>query len=157
MFLVFLSSYAQAAGPSVAVVSNVPFSEPGRVAANVRTECTELGTKLSKFLVQFSKKKLVTIEQVNAIDLAASGYTLDLKIDDAVSMGNAFQGHAKFMQATGVLYRDGKEVARTTFTRNSMGGAFAAYKGSCSVLGRNSKALGKDFAQWLSVQVSAYE
>ena len=30
-----------------------------------------------------------------------------------------------------------------------MGGAFAGYKGSCSVLGRTVKAMGKDVAQWL--------
>jgi hypothetical protein len=30
-----------------------------------------------------------------------------------------------------------------------MGGAFGGFKGSCSVLGRTVKALGKDIAQWL--------
>jgi hypothetical protein len=30
-----------------------------------------------------------------------------------------------------------------------MGGAFAGYKGSCSVLGRTIKAIGKDVAEWM--------
>ncbi len=30
-----------------------------------------------------------------------------------------------------------------------MGGLFAGFKGSCSVLGRTVKAIGKDIAEWL--------
>jgi hypothetical protein len=49
----------------------------------------------------------------------------------------------------GKLYQDGKEIGAFTGRRNSMGGAFGGFKGSCSVLGRTVKALGKDIAQWL--------
>lgn len=74
---------------------------------------------------------------------------LQVEIVDAVSMGNAFIGHQKYARIEGTLYEDGRKVASFKGRRNSMGGAFAGYKGSCSVLGRTMKALGKDVADWL--------
>jgi hypothetical protein len=65
-------------------------------------------------------------------------------------MGNAFIGHSKYSRISGALYQDGDRVAGFRAVRASMGGAFAGYKGSCSVLGRTMKALGKDIAQWLT-------
>ena len=43
----------------------------------------------------------------------------------------------------------GSRVDEVDFTRNSGGGFGGGYKGSCSVLGRCTKALGKDIAGWL--------
>ncbi|MCL9779012.1 hypothetical protein KCG51_08365 [Neisseria subflava] len=41
------------------------------------------------------------------------------------------------------------QVNKKTFTRNSSGGMFGAYKSSCAVLNRTSKVLGSDIAQWI--------
>ena len=49
----------------------------------------------------------------------------------------------------GRLLDDGKEGAQFSGSRSSMGGAFAGFKGSCSVLGRCLEALSKDMAVWL--------
>ena len=67
-----------------------------------------------------------------------------------MSAGNAFIGHAKGMAVSATLYVDGKQVSKKTFTRNSSGGMFGAYKSSCAVLNRTSKVLGSDIAQWWS-------
>ena len=64
-------------------------------------------------------------------------------------MGNAFMGHHKYSAARGTLFENGKKLASFEARRQSMGGAFAGYKGSCSVLGRTVKAMGKDVAAWL--------
>lgn len=146
-----VGSFSAAAEP-VKIALYTPYAEDAKIASNVLTECTQLGAKLSNFLKQFAGKRKIEVIQVTELDTAASGLVLDVQIDDAVSAGNAFTGHAKFMQATGVLYRDGERLAETTYTRNSMGGMFGGYKGSCAVLGRNSKALGKDFATFLKQQ-----
>ena len=47
------------------------------------------------------------------------------------------------------LFVDGVSKGEKIYHRDSMGGFGAGYKGSCSVLGRTSKALGKDFSVWL--------
>jgi hypothetical protein len=41
------------------------------------------------------------------------------------------------------------KLIKKTFTRNSSGGMFGAYKSSCAVLNRTSKVLGSDIAQWI--------
>jgi hypothetical protein len=74
---------------------------------------------------------------------------LDVHIKDASSRGNAFTGHHKSTLVVGKLYQDGELIGSFTGRRDSMGGMFAGYKGSCSVLGRTVKALGKDIAEWL--------
>ena len=72
-----------------------------------------------------------------------------VEITNAISGGNAFIGHRKSMTATAELFENGQSVDTATFTRNSGGGFGAGYKSSCSVLGRCTKALGNDFANWL--------
>jgi len=141
------------AGPAMAdaikVIKEAPYAADAEIQKKVRNECTKLGSQLSEFTQQFAKEFGVDVALVDSIDTAGSGRVLQLEITDAVSMGNAFMGHQKFSSARGALYEDGKKIADFRARRNSMGGAFAGYKGSCSVLGRTVKAMGKDIAQWL--------
>jgi hypothetical protein len=62
--------------------------------------------------------------------------------------GGAFSG-AKSMTVKGVLRDNGKEIGSFTATRYSGGGVFGGYKGTCAIVGRCAKAIGKDIAQWL--------
>src|SRR5690606_10992067 len=143
----FATSFALA--QPVQIVSDVPYAEDAEIQKKVRNECTKLGTQLAEFTQQFGKEFDVEVNLVDAIDVAGKGRVLKMEITDAVSMGNAFMGHQKYSSARGTLYEDGKKVADFRARRNSMGGAFAGYKGSCSVLGRTMKAIGKDVALWL--------
>ena len=57
------------------------------------------------------------------------GTYADIAITSAMSAGNAFIGYAKGMAVSATLYVDGKQVGKkNTFTRNSSGGMFGAYK-----------------------------
>ena len=133
----------------VVVQSVIPYAADSRIAQNIRNECTKLGTQFAEFTQEFGKKFKVEVQLAGTIDTAAKGRVLQMEITEAVSMGNAFMGHNKYAAARGTLYEDGKKVAEFEARRQSMGGAFAGYKGSCSVLGRTMKAMGKDVAQWL--------
>lgn len=134
---------------TVVIAKNIAYHPNARIQQNVRNECTALGTKLASFTQKFAKSNGITVELVDTIDINANGDVLELYIDEAVSSGNAFIGHRKYVAVVGTLYRDGKKISTFQGGRNSMGGAFAGYKGSCSVLGRCTKALGKDVANWL--------
>jgi len=133
----------------IIVQSSIPYAADAKIAKNIRTECTKLGTQLAEFTKQFGKKFEVDVQLTDTLDTAAKGRVLHMEITEAVSMGNAFIGHQKFSSAHGVLFENGKKVAEFDARRQSMGGAFAGYKGSCSVLGRTVKAMGKDIALWL--------
>ena len=82
----------------------------------------------------------------------AKGRYLQLRIESAMSQGNAFTGHHKQVTTSAHLYQNGKEVGQTTLSRDSMGGAFGGYKSSCSVLRRCTSTLGKDIAAWVKGQ-----
>ena len=144
-----LACNAAVAAP-VRMASHTPYGEDAEISSKVRSECAKLGEQLPAYTREFGAAFGVAVELVPAIDTAGPGRVLQVEIVDAVSMGNAFIGHQKYARIEGALYQDGEKIASFKGRRNSMGGAFAGYKGSCSVLGRTVKALGKDIAQWLA-------
>lgn len=134
---------------SVSMLRSVPYSEDAEVARKVREECVQLQSQLAEFTQQFGGELGVQVKLVDAVSADDPGSVLLVEIADAVSAGNAFIGHQKYTRIRGELFRDGARVAGFKGRRDSMGGAFGGYKGSCSVLGRTVKALGKDVALWL--------
>jgi hypothetical protein len=81
-----------------------------------------------------------------------TGRYLQLRIESAMAAGNAFTGHSKQVTTSAHLFENGKEVAQTTKSRDSMGGAFGGYKSSCNVLRRCAVTLGRDIAAWVTSQ-----
>ena len=124
----------------------VPYAQDNDISDAIKTEC-KLTEQLPDFVKQYSSEPVELVAE--PVD-TASGRVLQLEIVDAVSMGNAWLGHQKFVKVTGTLFEDGAKVASFKGRRNSMGGAFAGFKGSCSVLGRTVEALGEDIGSWLS-------
>lgn len=144
-FAVLLLALSGAASAQVLQVqSPVPYAADNDIADNIKSECT-----LDKQLAEFVKQYAGNVELTSGPVDTSKGRALQLEIVDAVSMGNAWMGHQKFTKVKGTLYENGKKVASFKGRRNSMGGAFAGYKGSCSVLGRTVDALGSDIAEWL--------
>lgn len=130
---------------AIKVQRTIPYAEDNDISDNIKTECS-LGTQLADFIKQHAGTPVELVEgELNT----ASGRVLEVTITDAVSMGNAWLGHQKFAKIKGTLYEDGKKVASFKARRNSMGGAFAGFKGSCSVLGRTVDVLGQDVGGWL--------
>src|SRR4030065_483798 len=56
---------------------------------------------------------------------------------------------AKHVPVEGTLWENGKIKGTFTAMRYSGGGAFGGYKGTCAILGRCVKAIGKDGGGWL--------
>ncbi len=137
-----------AAAEPVIVAAAIPYDENADIQDKVRLECTELNAQLSAFIQEFARAKGVEITAGDAT--ANTGRVLRVAITNAISQGNAFLGHAKSSSARGTLYDNGTAVASFRATRNSMGGMFAGYKGSCSVLGRTVRAMGEDIGTWLA-------
>lgn len=151
IIIAFCSSQSHA-DDSIHIMASTPYSEDNRVAYKIIKECTALGDKLSSFTQSFAEKRGIKVVLDNSIN-SSSGKVLQLEITNAVSRGNAFLGHSKFVAVRGTLWENGKRIASFDGQRTSMGGFAAAYKSSCSVLGRCVKALGKDIAAWLDSPV----
>ena len=118
----------------------------GTIAPNIKSECA-----LDKRLVENIQAAgaAQNIEVVLNGKAGAKGNVLKLKITDAVSAGNAFIGHRKFVVASGELYEGKKKVASFKSARLSGGGFFGGYKSSCAVLGGCTSTMAKDIVQWL--------
>lgn len=143
--LLAAGSAAQAA--AYQIPENIGYKDVTIIQSNVVAECTELGRQLSASLAAELSSKGAQVQRVTALD-AAAGPVVDIKISNLVSAGNAFIGHRK-SASVWVELRQGSDVLGARgFTRDTMGGAFAGFKGSCTVLERAVLVLGKDVAQW---------
>ena len=123
----------------------VSFAKENKVAANIKNEC-KLVEQLSQFIVEGSAG---SVAAASGEPNTKKGNVLVVEITESVSAGNAFIGHRKYTAIQGKLFKGGAQSANFDASRNSMGGAFAGYKGSCAVLGRTVKTLAADVNTWL--------
>lgn len=142
------SSFALA--QSISTERLVPYAKDAEISSKIRSECVKLQEQLATFIQEYAREAGQQVALVDSVSTRAKGRVLKVEIVEAVSMGNAFIGHQKYTRIAGTLYKDGKKLASFKGRRNSMGGFFGGYKGSCSVLGRTVKALGQDVGVWLA-------
>lgn len=148
MGVALFSASAIAADP-ITMAKPVPYADDAIIAGKIKKEC-DIQNQLAAYTEEYAREgHNLTVKFVDAVQADAPGMILDVHINDAVSAGHPFIGHRKTTLVTGKLYRDGELIGSFAGRRNSMGGAFGGYKGSCSVLGRTVKALGRDIAEWL--------
>lgn len=139
---------ATASAQSLQVQKPVPYSEDGDIADNIKQEC-KLDEQLADYIAEYARENGIEVQFSDGPVDKSAPRALDVRITNALSMGNAWIGHQKGTTVAGALYENGEKVASFKARRHSMGGAFAGYKGSCSVLGRTVKAIGSDIASWL--------
>lgn len=142
--LILLSGGPAPAGDRpVQVLQTIPFAEGSGASDAVKNEC-ELQTKVPHFLHEYSDQvQLVTGKP------DTKGRVLELRISGVQAPGGGAWSGAKSMTVLGTLRDGGKEVASFTATRYSGGGMFGGYKGTCAIIGRCARAIGKDIAEWL--------
>ena len=111
----------------------------------VRAEC-KLLEKTEKYLVYFGKKNFssVTTEK----KAVAGAYNISAKIIGTIGgPGGAMSGR-KGATIKGTVKKNGKLVGSFEAFRSSGGGFGFGYRGTCSLLGRSVKRLGRDITEW---------
>lgn len=131
---------------TVYIRPSISYTSRSRVSTAIKQECT-LPQALSENIVKKALEKGIRIEVKN--NIKPSDTELKIEILDAVSAGNAAIGHNKFMVIKGSLVKGKTKYSSFKAARLSGGGYFGAYRNSCSVLARITKALGHDTAAWL--------
>lgn len=134
---------------SITIPETVPFSKNTMISPKIKQQC-RINKQLADYVESYAKRNGYTVTRVTTINTKAKGNVLTLEIVNALSVGNLWSGHMKTTQVKGSLYRDGSRIGSFTAQRSSSGGAFSGFKGSCSVLGRTVKVLGKDIANWIN-------
>lgn len=122
------------------------YSAKSRVAENIKNECN-LGTQLITFIQESASKQGMTVKVGEAAP--AGAVELKVEITDAISRGNAFTGHRKFASIAGTLTQNGTSLGSFDAARQTGGGMFGGFKGSCGVLTRSINALANDTVRWM--------
>jgi hypothetical protein len=138
-----VGSASIAAADTVKLSSTISYAKDGNAREKVKSEC-KLETKVPHFVNEYSDQ----VELVEG-DAGTKGRVLTIEIYSVSAPGGGGMSGSKYMQTKGVLRQDGKQIGNFTAGRYSTGGFLGGYKGTCAILGRCAKAIGKDVANWL--------
>lgn len=129
-------------------VAPVIFAKDLEVRSAVRKEC-QLLTKLPTFIQSYAKGQYAAIN-LQAVKSSQADFLAIEIVDLPRYKKNAWAGRGgQWVTVKGSLIRKGKQTVSFKASRASMGGFMGGYKGTCALLGRCTKTLGKDIAVWL--------
>lgn len=143
----FSVSIAFADIPPLLISPVAPFAHPDAVAENIQRECNLPAYQAEAVRSRFAQQN-VPFTVAEKDEVPASGRYVQLRIESAYSSGNAGIGHRKQVTTSARLFENGKEVEKFVRTRNSKGGVFGGFQGSCKILERCADALAADIAKW---------
>jgi hypothetical protein len=132
----------------VTLKTPIEFASRGEVRDAVLDEC-RLQEKLQQFITEFSATRNITIEPSNGPVDGASGKVLVVEITDVYAPGGGAYSGGKAVTIEGELTENGASLGSLRARRISGGGAFAVFKGTCDILGRDVRTLGDDVSQFL--------
>lgn len=135
----------------IQIPREVPYYDVNIIQANVVEECKNLGVDLSEHIAQGLANNGLTATKQDKPDIA-SGLTIDAKISNLSSTGNAWSGHHKSLTVLVKTFKDGQAQTSKIFTRTTRGGFAGGFKGSCEVMDRAAKAIGEDIGRWYKNQ-----
>lgn len=134
---------APAAAQTVKTAKAMKFAETSDIRQKVKDECA-LQTKIPAFLADYASD----VELVDG-DAGSEGRVLTMEITAVHAPGGGAFSGPKSVSISGTLTENGKKIGNFRAARYTTGGAFGGFKGTCSIVGRCAKALGKDVAGWL--------
>lgn len=139
-------------GTGTLIIKPVTFNKDADIRDAVKQECNLVG-KLTQFIKENAAEQYANIiTDSNAGPADAQVLTVEIK-EVLGTAGGAWSG-PKMVLIRGSLAEKGKVLGDFKARRYSSGGVFGGYKGTCAILGRCVKTLGKDVAEWLAHPVS---
>lgn len=128
-------------GGTLLIENKAPFAKGIDVRPAIRLEC-RLEENVPKFTSDYAKDHFDKVELVSG---AKQGKVLRMQIVAAAgTAGGAWSGR-KSLVVEGTLTENGKQIGSFVAERTSG----KNYRGTCPLLGRSAKAIGKDVAEWL--------
>ena len=137
----------QFTGTGTLVIEPIRFKKDIYVREAVKQQCN-LDGKLSQFIQQYAAGQYANII-TDGSRAPRNADVLKVEIDEVQGGGGGAWSGAKAVRISGVLKKRGRVVGDFKARRYSGGGFFGAYKGTCAIMGRCVKALGRDVAEWL--------
>ncbi len=142
------SKTVQHSGSGILIIKPINFGKDAYVRDAVKQEC-KLPSKLSQFIEEHASSQYANI-LTDTTASSADSQILIIEIEQVQGGGGGAWSGGKMVLLKGTLMKDGKVLGDFKARRYSGGGVFGGYKGTCAILGRCVKALGKDIAEWLT-------
>jgi hypothetical protein len=137
-----------ATAQTYSISGSLPFADDSGASHEVESEC-KLESKLPGF-IESAAKRGITVSITDVPLDEVEGKVLYMEFTHVLGTGGGAWSGPKAVTAHGELREAGEVIGSFTSTRYSTGGAFGGFKGTCSILGRCVKAMGKDIAKWLN-------
>ncbi len=124
------------------------FDRTLQVPDAIRSGC-QVDSKVINFIESSAGADFERIALVEEAAPNTGERTLSVTITSLSTEGGGAWSGPKHLTIAGTLWKDGKIVGTFTAHRVTSGGIGGAYRGTCSLLGKCARALGKDVAAWL--------
>ncbi|OGW39174.1 MAG: hypothetical protein A2010_12295 [Nitrospirae bacterium GWD2_57_9] len=122
------------------------YDSKAKIPQAVRDEC-DLESNLIESVQKYAEKNYEKVILVDSASAGTAGSALDIRITHALAPKGGTSTGLKGLTIRGTLWRNGKAAGSFTAKRVTTGGA--GLMGTCSMLHRCTKKLGKDVARWL--------
>ena len=133
---------------TLALQDYAPYDKSLSVPSAIQAECGLEGKVVKS--VQSQVRGFDDVVLMPDVTKAGKGKSLAMKITGISGFGGGAWSGPKNLTIEGTLRENGKVTGTFRATRVSGGGAFGAYRGTCSILDRCVKTLGSDVAGWLA-------
>jgi hypothetical protein len=137
-------SFGAHAGEQVRLLTPVTYDPAASVNDKVREEC-----KVEDALVTDVGDMLRRYKNGGETTTSMDGKVIRMTITHVLGVGGGATTGPKAVSMRVELLDNGKIERSTRMTRWSIGGAFGVFKGTCTILRRDTRVLGKDVAAWL--------
>lgn len=134
-------------GTGTLLIKPIVFKKDAYIRDAVKQECN-LDGKLAQFIDEYAASQYAQIITDGAKG-PADAQVLEIEIESVMGAGGGAWSGAKDVVINGVLTQKGKKLGDFKGRRFSGGGMFGGYKGTCAILGRCVKTLGRDVSEWL--------
>lgn len=141
-----LSFAAPAVADTVTVGTMTPFAENSGATQNVKDECG-FESRLPKYIKDYAKKAGVKVELTSEPLDGVDGKVLYLETTQVFAPGGGGYSGAKSATVTGKLVENGEVIGTFSDHRRALMGMMP---GTCSMMKRVAKILGKDIGTWLA-------
>ena len=138
-----VTSTAQAA--TVTISESIPFAEDSGATDKVKVECA-FETRLPNYIRKAAKKPVKIALSSEPLE-DAEGKVLILNTTNVFALGGGGYSGSKSVTISGELRENGEVIGSLTARRHTI---FGVMPGTCSILKRLAKKLGKDVALWLA-------
>ena len=129
---------------TITISKSIPFAEDSGASDAVKAEC-KFETRVPEYIKKEAKRDIDVVLSKDPLD-AAEGKVLFLEVSNMFGLGGGAYSGSKSAIVSGELKENGDVVGSVQVRRRSIMGMMP---GTCSIMKRIAKKIGKDYAEWL--------